>query len=70
MLRFIFIVLILSSLFRRPVRWGFPFLGGWGFGRPMGMGRMRMHRCPPMGGFHGGFHGGPHGMGRGPWGRF
>ena len=30
MLSFIIIVLVLSSLFRRPRYWGFPFLGGWG----------------------------------------
>ena len=64
MLRFIFVVLILSSLFRRPRLGGFPFLmGGWGYRRPpMGMG----HR-PPMGGMRGpgpmggGFRGGPGG---------
>ena len=46
MLRFIIIVLILSSLFRRPWYGGFPFMGGWGW------------RRPPMGGS---FRGGPHG---------
>lgn len=45
MLRFIFIVLILSSLFRRPRYWGFPFLMGWGYRRPP----MGGHRRPPMG---------------------
>lgn len=53
MLSFIIIVLILSSLFRRPRYWGFfPFMGGWGY------------RRPPMGGPHGmggEFRGGPHG---------
>ena len=57
MLTFIIIVLVLSSLFRRPRYWGFPFMGGWGY------------RRPPMGGLHGmgwhngmggGFRGGPH----------
>jgi hypothetical protein len=58
MLTFIIIVLVLSSLFRRPRYWGFPFMGGWGY------------RRPPMGWHHGmgchhgmggGFRGGPHG---------
>ena len=64
MLRLIFIVLILSSLFRRPWYGGFPFMGGWGYRRPpMGWHRHHYHR-PPMGGPHGmggGFRGGPHG---------
>ena len=34
MLSFIIIVLVLSSLFRRPRYWGFPFMGGWGYRRP------------------------------------
>lgn len=51
MLSFIIIVLVLSSLFRRPRYWGFPFMGGWGYHRP------------PMGGPHG--MRGPHGMGGG-----
>ena len=58
MLSFIIIVLILSSLFRRPRYWGFPFLGGWGYRRPP----MGWHHRPPMGG--------PHGRripGRAPW---
>jgi hypothetical protein len=62
MLRFIFIVLILSTIFRRPRHGGFPFMGGWGFRRPP----MGWHRRPPMGGpfgMGGGFRGGP-------WGRF
>ena len=54
MLRFIIIVLILSSLFRRPWYGGFPFMGGWGWRHPP-MGR---HHRPPMGGS---FRGGPHG---------
>ena len=66
MLSFIIIVLILSSLFRRPRYWGFPFMGGWGY------------RRPPMSWHHGmGCHhgmGGPYGMGGGfrgsPHGRF
>ena len=66
MLTFIIIVLVLSTLFRRPRYWGFPFMGGWGY------------RRPPIGGPHGmGWHhgmGGPHGMGGGfrggPHGRF
>ena len=68
MLSFIIIVLILSSLFRRP-RYGgfFPFMGGWGYRRPP----MGWHRRPPMGPFG---MGGPHGMGGGfrggPHGRF
>ena len=52
MLSFIIIFLVLSSLFRRPRYWGFPFMGGWGY------------RRPPMGWHHGmggGFRGGPHG---------
>lgn len=60
MLSFIIIVLILSSLFRRPRYWGFPFLSGWGYRRPP----MGWHHRPPMGGPHGmggGFRGGPHG---------
>ena len=59
MLTFIIIVLVLSSLFRRPRYSGFPFMGGWGY------------RRPPMGGPHG--MGSPHGMGGfrgGPHGRF
>lgn len=68
MLSFIIIVLVLSSLFRRPWYGGFfPFLGSWGYRRPpMGWHHhppMGWHR-PPMGGFHGmggGFRGGPHG---------
>ena len=60
MLTFILIVLVLSTLFRRPRYGGFPFMGGWGC------------RRPPMGWRHGmGWH---HGMGRGfrggPHGRF
>ncbi len=47
MLRFIFIVLILSCVFRRPRIWGFPFMGGWMRRRPP----MGWHRYPPMGGF-------------------
>ena len=66
MLRFIFIVLILSTIFRRPRHWGFPFMGGWGYRRPP----MGWHRG--MGWHHG--MGGPHGMGGGfrggPHGRF
>jgi len=58
MLRFIFIVLILSTVFRRPRHWGFPFMGGWGYRRPP----MGWHRRPPMGPFG---MGGPHGMGGG-----
>ena len=60
MLSFIIIVLILSSLFRRPRYWGFLFLGGWSYRRPpMG----RRHRSPMGGpyGMGGGFGGGPHG---------
>lgn len=35
MLSFIIIVLVLSSLFRRPRYWGFfPFMSGWGYRRP------------------------------------
>ena len=68
MLRFIIIVLILSSLFRRPLLGGFPFLGGWGYRRPP----MGWHRRPPMGGPHGmgGFHGMGGGFRGGPHGRF
>ena len=66
MLTFIIIVLVLSSLFRRPRYWGFPFMGGWGDRRPP----MGWHRG--MGWHHG--MGGPHGMGGGfrggPHGRF
>ena len=47
MLRFIFIVLILSCVFRRPRIWGFPFMGGWMRRRPP----MGWHRYPHMGGF-------------------
>ena len=57
-LTFIIIVLVLSSLFRRPRYWGFPFMGGWGYRRPP----MDWHHG--MGGPHGmggGFRGGPHG---------
>ena len=43
MLRFIFIVLILSCVFRRPRIWGFPFMGGWMRRRPP----MGWHRYPP-----------------------
>ena len=69
MLSFIIIVLVLSSLFRRPRYWGFPFMGGWGYRRPP----MEWYHLPPMGGPHGmrgphamggGFRGGPHGHGR------
>ena len=52
MLTFIIIVLVLSSLFRRPRYWGFPFMGSWGY------------RRPPMGWHHGmggSFRGGPRG---------
>ena len=43
MLSFIIIVLILSSLFRRPRYWGFfPFMGGWGYRRPS----MEWYHCP------------------------
>ena len=56
MLRIIFIVWILSYLFRRRTFWGFPFLGGWGYRRPP----MGGYHRPPMGGPHG-MHGGPHG---------
>ncbi|MBQ6481287.1 MAG: hypothetical protein IJI45_09230 [Anaerolineaceae bacterium] len=66
MLRFIIIVLILASLFRRRHFFGFPFMGGWGYRRPP----MGWHHG--MGGPH--FRGSPHGMGGefmgGPHGRF
>ena len=52
MLTFIIIVLVLSSLFRRPRYWGFPFMGGWGCRRLI-MGWRR--------GMGGRFRGGPHG---------
>ena len=60
MLSFIIIVLVLSSLFRRPRYWGSPFMGGGWYRRP----RMGGWRRPPMGGprgMGGGFRGGPHG---------
>ena len=69
MLSFIIIVLVLSSLFRRPRYWGFfPFMGGWGYRRPP----MGWRHHPPMGGPRGmgGFHGMGGGFGGGPRGRF
>ena len=45
MLSFIIIILVLSSLFRRPRYWGFPFMGGWGYRRPP----MGWYHRPPMG---------------------
>ena len=75
MLRFIIVVLILSSLFRRPpMGWhhrppmGPHGMGGWGYRRPP----MGWHHHPPMGGPHGmgGFHGMGGGFRGGPHGRF
>ena len=69
MLSFIIIVLVLSSLFRRPRYWGFfPFMSGWGYRRPP----MGWHHRPPMSGPHGmgGFHGMGGGFRDGPHGRF
>ncbi|MBR1584963.1 MAG: hypothetical protein IJ662_05435 [Clostridia bacterium] len=60
MLRFILIILLLSSLSRRSLYGGFPWMGGWGYRRPP----MGWHHRPPMGGphgMHGGFRGGPYG---------